>query len=335
MVGGVAKDQMVTNPKNTLYGTKRLIGRKYHSKVGRGPQELLRLRHRRGPGRGRGGDARRQDVQPAARVQRHPRAGEDHRRAVPRRAHQRGRHLRPGLLQRQPAQRGEGGRAAGGLRREAHRQRAHRRRAGLRLQPRPGSEDPRLRSGRRHLRRVRAAAHRQRLRGAGHRRRHLPGRRGLRQPRHRLRAREVPRGAQARSEPDAPSPCSASRTPPRRRRSISPCASTSSSICPTSRSARASRWTCASRSPATCSTRSPAIWWTAPSRSATGCSRRRASSARRSTRSSSWAARAACRWCSRRSRSTSASPLARACTRTSAWPWARRCWPTRWAASTR
>lgn len=33
LVGGVAKDQMVTNPKNTLYGTKRLIGRKYHSRV--------------------------------------------------------------------------------------------------------------------------------------------------------------------------------------------------------------------------------------------------------------------------------------------------------------
>ncbi|WP_224246191.1 Hsp70 family protein [Hyalangium gracile] len=33
LVGGVAKDQMITNPKNTLYGTKRLIGRKYHSKV--------------------------------------------------------------------------------------------------------------------------------------------------------------------------------------------------------------------------------------------------------------------------------------------------------------
>jgi molecular chaperone DnaK len=33
IVGGVAKDQMVTNPKNTLYGTKRLIGRKYHSKI--------------------------------------------------------------------------------------------------------------------------------------------------------------------------------------------------------------------------------------------------------------------------------------------------------------
>src|SRR5579871_1320456 len=33
LVGGVAKDQMVTNPKNTIYGAKRLIGRKYDSRV--------------------------------------------------------------------------------------------------------------------------------------------------------------------------------------------------------------------------------------------------------------------------------------------------------------
>jgi molecular chaperone DnaK len=33
IVGGVAKDQMVTNPRNTIYGAKRLIGRKYHSRV--------------------------------------------------------------------------------------------------------------------------------------------------------------------------------------------------------------------------------------------------------------------------------------------------------------
>src|SRR4051794_14222125 len=33
LVGGVAKDQMVTNPKNTVYGSKRLIGRKFDSKV--------------------------------------------------------------------------------------------------------------------------------------------------------------------------------------------------------------------------------------------------------------------------------------------------------------
>src|ERR1700753_415944 len=33
LVGGVAKDQMVTNPKNTIYGSKRFIGRKYESKL--------------------------------------------------------------------------------------------------------------------------------------------------------------------------------------------------------------------------------------------------------------------------------------------------------------
>ncbi|MFN7132691.1 MAG: Hsp70 family protein [Myxococcales bacterium] len=33
LVGGVAKDQMVTNPKNTIYGAKRLIGRKFESRV--------------------------------------------------------------------------------------------------------------------------------------------------------------------------------------------------------------------------------------------------------------------------------------------------------------
>ena len=60
LVGGVAKDQMVTNPKNTLYGTKRLIGRKYHSKVVQELKELLPLRHRRGPERRGGGDAGRQ-----------------------------------------------------------------------------------------------------------------------------------------------------------------------------------------------------------------------------------------------------------------------------------
>src|SRR5512144_953308 len=33
LVGGVAKDQMITNPKHTIYGAKRLIGRKFNSKV--------------------------------------------------------------------------------------------------------------------------------------------------------------------------------------------------------------------------------------------------------------------------------------------------------------
>src|SRR3954454_19699524 len=33
LVGGVAKDQMVTKPKNTIWGAKRLIARKYSSRV--------------------------------------------------------------------------------------------------------------------------------------------------------------------------------------------------------------------------------------------------------------------------------------------------------------
>ena len=33
LVGGVAKDQLVVNPKNTIYGAKRLIGRKWNSQV--------------------------------------------------------------------------------------------------------------------------------------------------------------------------------------------------------------------------------------------------------------------------------------------------------------
>ena len=33
LVGKMAKDQMVVNPKNTIYGAKRLIGRQYASRV--------------------------------------------------------------------------------------------------------------------------------------------------------------------------------------------------------------------------------------------------------------------------------------------------------------
>ena len=61
----------------------------------------------------------------------------------------------------------------------------------------------------------------------------------------------------------------------------------------------------------------------------------RASRPRASTRSSSSGVRAGCRWCSRRSPGISASPRGKACTPTSRWPSGRRCSPTRWGTSTR
>src|SRR3954447_15300382 len=33
LVGAIAKDQMVVNPRNTIYGVKRLIGRQFNSKT--------------------------------------------------------------------------------------------------------------------------------------------------------------------------------------------------------------------------------------------------------------------------------------------------------------
>ena len=192
LVGKMAKDQMVVNPKNTVYGTKRLIGRQYASRVVQELKEYFTydiLEGKKGDvAVNLGGTT--YSLRGDRRL--HPGPRQAHRRAVPRRPVPRGGHLGPRLLQRQPARGGEGGRAAGGLRGEADRQRAHRRGAGLRLQPRAGSERPGLRPGRRDVRRLGAADHRQRLRGAGDRRRHLPRRRGLRQPDHRLRAGDLP-----------------------------------------------------------------------------------------------------------------------------------------------
>ena len=118
--------------------------------------------------------------------------------------------------------------APGRLRGEAHRQRAHRRGAGLRLQPRARPEGPGLRPGRRHLRRLGAPAPAERLRGAGHRRRHLPGRRRLRQPDHRLGARPVLAGAQGGPGPVAHRAAAGEERRPRRPRSTSPSSPTPS-----------------------------------------------------------------------------------------------------------
>jgi hypothetical protein len=201
LVGASAKRQAVTNPKNTFYAVKRLIGRKFtdaevQKDLGLVPYGIVA--HDNGDAWVRPATARRW------RRRKSPRgAGEDEedRRGLPGRAGHRSGHHRAGLLQRQPAPGHQGRRPHRRPGRQAHHQRADRGRAGLR----PGQgrrrrpQDRRLRPGRRHLRRVdhrdRQCRRREAVRSAGHQRRHLPGRRRLRQARHRLPGRGVPEGA--------------------------------------------------------------------------------------------------------------------------------------------
>ena len=71
--------------------------------------------------------------------------------------------------------------------------------------------DPRLRPGRRHLRRLHPRARRRRLRGEVHQRRHPPGRRQLRQGRRRLDRRRVQAGEGHRPDQGPPGPAAALR----------------------------------------------------------------------------------------------------------------------------
>ncbi len=66
LVGGVAKDQLVTNPRNTIYGAKRLIGRKWNSRVVQELRSYYSYDIVEGPERRGGGAARRQGPYPAA-----------------------------------------------------------------------------------------------------------------------------------------------------------------------------------------------------------------------------------------------------------------------------
>ena len=142
LVGQSAKRQAVTNPSNTLYAIKRLIGRRYDDPMvakdkGLVPYTIVARRQRRRLGRG----ARREILaEPDQRL--HPRQDEGDRRGLSRRAGHPGGDHRPGLLQRQPAPGHQGRRPHRRAGSAAHHQRADRGRAGLRH----GQEDRRHRS---------------------------------------------------------------------------------------------------------------------------------------------------------------------------------------------
>ena len=207
LVGTVARRQAVTNPENTVFSIKRFMGRKY----GDVSEEMKIVPYKvvAAPNGDASVDIQGKLYSPpeisAMILQKLRRDAEEYlgekvNEAVI---------TVPGLLQRLAAPGHQGRRQDRRPRGQAHHQRADRGRA--RLRPRQGArpDHPRVRPGRRHLRRLDPRPRRRRLRGQVDQRRHPPGRRQLRQGRHRLdggrvQARQRHRPEQRQDGPAAP-----------------------------------------------------------------------------------------------------------------------------------
>ena len=207
LVGASAKRQAVTNPKNTLYAVKRLIGRTLRREGSAEGHRPDALQDRRRPTTATPGSRcaarrwRRQQVSRRGAAQ-----DEEDRRGLPRRGSHRGRDHGAGLLQRRQRQATkDAGRIAGlDVKRIINEPTAAALAFGLdKKEGRP--QDRRVRPRRRHLRhldhRDRRRRRREAVRSAVDQRRHLPRRRGLRPAHHRLHRRRVQEGAGRR--PDA------------------------------------------------------------------------------------------------------------------------------------
>ena len=153
---------------------------------------------RRGPPRRRPHHAARPGVLGPRDLGLHPPGDEADLRGVPRRGGHQGRRHRAGVLQRRPASGDQGRRPDRRPRRHPHHQRADRGGARLRVRPRDREEGRGLRPRRRHVRHLDPRDRQRRVRGHLDRRRHVPRRRGLRPPRHRLAGPGLPEGAQDR-----------------------------------------------------------------------------------------------------------------------------------------
>ena len=190
LVGQIAKRQAITNPENTVYAVKRLIGRKFRdSQVERAravlPYTLAEATN---------GDVkieiRDRALQPRGDLGAGAARDEGSRRGAAPGGGARGGHHRPRLLQRRPAAGHQGRRQDRRPRRRPHPQRADRRRA--RLRPRPAerrrtpARSPSTTSAAAPSTSRSSSSRRRRLRGALDRRRHLPRRRRLRRADHRL-----------------------------------------------------------------------------------------------------------------------------------------------------
>ena len=156
LVGASAKRQAVTNPKNTFYAVKRLIGRKFTDAEVQKDIDLVPYGSSRTttatPG-SRPATARRWRRRKSPRKR--AREDEEDRRGLPGRDGDRSRDHRAGVLQRLAAPGDQGRRPHRRPRRQAHHQRADRGRAGLRHgQEGRRPQDRGVRPRRRHLRRV-------------------------------------------------------------------------------------------------------------------------------------------------------------------------------------
>ena len=135
LVGAPAKRQAVTNPKNTLYAVKRLIGRKFDEKAVQKDINLMPYAIVKADNGDAWVEVRGNKMAPP-QVGRRAAQDEEDRRGLPGRGSDRGRHHRARVLQRQPAPGHQGRRPHRRPGSQAHHQRADRGRAGLR----PGQE---------------------------------------------------------------------------------------------------------------------------------------------------------------------------------------------------
>ena len=209
LVGQPAKRQAVTNPENTIFAVKRLIGRRYDDPMVEKDKKLVPYKIVKAPNGDAWVEVGRQELLALADFRLHPAEDEGDRRGLPRREGRAGGDHRPGLLQRRPAPGDQGRRQDRRARGAAHHQRADG--GGARLRPRQeGRQDHRgLRPRRRHLRHLDPRDRRRRLRGEVDQRRHLPRRRRLRHAPRRLPRRRVQEGAghrpaQRQARPAAP-----------------------------------------------------------------------------------------------------------------------------------
>ena len=203
LVGQSAKRQAVTNPQNTVFAVKRLIGRRFDDNVVQKDVDMVPYKIAKADNGDAWVEVQGKKMAPqevSARIlMKMKKTAEDY---LGDHGH-RSRHHCAGLLQRFAAPGHQGRGPHRGPERQAHHQRADRGGAGL--WPRQAgrrSQDRRVRPGRRHVRRVhhrsRGCRRRASVRSAGHQRRHLPRRRGLRQARHRLPRRGVQEGKRRR-----------------------------------------------------------------------------------------------------------------------------------------